>query len=246
MQHLRIVVLSRAKANSYPTSLLNNETIENAPPRPPKVACQQLARGPSIDRRSYQAQRRHRMPVGFSAEKNAKMEVVESKKNIIQGDALELIRHGRFGPISIGSSIAEVREFLSPIEGLEPEPLSTYDPNVEDTCVFVFECLRFYLKKKHGEEFKVSGIVVDALTEDEGFLDYDENIFFKCHGFRRKIKIEKIKRRLNNIGIDIIDQKTVAFWVELRTHPSCALILTFYEPEGIVEAKATLSKFELK
>lgn len=174
------------------------------------------------------------------------MEVGESKKNIIQGDALEMIRHGRFGPISIGSSLAEVREFLSPIEGLEPEPLITYDPDVEDTCAFVFDCLRFYLIKKHGEEFKVFAIVVDALTEDQGFLDYDENIFFKCHGFRRKIKIEKIKRRLNNIGIDIIEQKTVAFWVELRTHPSCALILTFYEPEGIVEAKATLSKFELK
>lgn len=76
------------------------------------------------------------MPATFSAETNAKMDVVESKRNIIQGDALEMIRHGRFGPISIGSSLAEVREFLIPIEGLEPEPLITYDPDVEDTCVF--------------------------------------------------------------------------------------------------------------
>lgn len=175
-----------------------------------------------------------------------KMEVDESKRNIIQGDALEIIRHGRFGPISIGSVLAEVREFLSPIEGLEPEPLITYDPDVEETFVFAFDCLRFYLRKKHGEEFKVFSIVVDSLTEDQGFLDCDEYIFFKCNGLRRNIKIEKIKRRLNNMGIAIIEQNTIAYSVELRTHPNGVLIFNFYPPEGSFEHTATFSQLVLK
>lgn len=174
------------------------------------------------------------------------MEVDESKRNVIQGDALEMIRHGRFGPISIGSSLAEVRDFLSPIEGLEPDHLITYDADVEDTWAFAFSSLRFYLKKKYDGDFNVSAIVVDSLIEYNGFLDDGDHIFFKCHGLRNKIKIQKIKRRLNNMGISVVEQKTVAYSVELHTHPYGALVFNFYPPEGVFEHNATFSQFVLK
>ncbi|WP_131833980.1 hypothetical protein [Ancylobacter aquaticus] len=174
------------------------------------------------------------------------MKISKNKKNIIQGDALEMIQHGRFGPISVGSSLSDVKDFLSQIEGLQPDHLSTYDSDAEDTWAFAFSSLRFYLNKKHHDEFKVSAIVVDATTKEDSSLDYENHIYFRCHGLRRGNRLKTIRRKLNDMGIDIIDQKTIAYSVELHTNRYGVLSFQFYPPEGIMEETATFSQFIIK
>lgn len=173
------------------------------------------------------------------------MKIGDSERNIIQGDALEMIRHGRFGPISVGSSLADVRDFLSPIEGLTLDHFVAYDDG-EDTWAFAFSSLRFWFKKRYDGEIKLSAIVVDAIPKEDGPLDYEDTIYFRCHNLRRGNRLKTIIRKLNKMGIDIIEQKTVAYWIELYTKPYGMLSFQFYPPEGIFEETAIFSQFVLK
>lgn len=161
--------------------------------------------------------------------------------------ALDFIKCGCFGPIRIGSTLGEVREFFKALSGLEEEYLHLVsdDESLEDLCVFVTGGLKIYLHKRYNDEFKVSSIIVWA-GKGTSFVDDESYIKFDCCNLRRGNSISTIKRKLREFGIEIKEQKTVAYSVELHTTPYGVLVFEFYPPEGVFESSAKFVLFMVK
>ncbi|WP_428031808.1 hypothetical protein [Ancylobacter sp.] len=175
-------------------------------------------------------------------------EIMDNSDKAINGDALEMIRCGRFGAISVGDTLENVKEFLNSIYELEKDYFSwgVYDDSIPDQCGFAVGGLRIHLQKDFDHIFRIIAIVVSSLKNDEDFLDIDKYIYFRCHGLNAGDKLSTIKKKLDNFGINIIRQITLTYSVELHTSPFGVLVFEYYPPEGIFEDNASFLQFELR
>ncbi|WP_425107337.1 hypothetical protein [Ancylobacter sp.] len=172
----------------------------------------------------------------------------DRRDKILHVSALDFIKCGCFGPIRIGSTLGEVRAFFKKLSGLEEEYLNlvSNDKSLEGLCVFVTGAIKIYLHKKYNDEFKVSSIFVEAVKKNTRFIDDERYIHFDCINLRRGNSISTIKRKLEELGIEIKEQKTVAYSVELHTNPYGVLVFEFYPPEGVFESTAKFVLFMVK
>lgn len=170
------------------------------------------------------------------------------KDKILHVSVLDFIKFGFFGPIRIGSTLSEVRAFFKALSGLEEEYLHLVsdDESLEAVCVFVTGGLKIYLHKKYNDEFRVSSIIVWAGNNRTRFIDDERSIQFDYYSLNRGNSISTIKRKLREFGIEIREQKTVAYSVELHTIPYGVLIFEFYPPEGVFEHTAKLILFMIE
>lgn len=174
--------------------------------------------------------------------------MIDHSNNVINGDALEMIQCGRFGAISVGDTLNDVKEFLKSVDELEKDYFSwgVYDDSIPDQCGFAVGGLRIHLRKDFDHIFRIISIVVSSLKNDEDFLDIDGYVYFRCHGLNSGDKLSTIKRKLDNLGINIISQNTFTYSVEIQTSPFGILVFEFYPPEGILEDEALFLQFELR
>lgn len=169
------------------------------------------------------------------------------RDKILHVSALDFIKFGFFGPIRIGSTLGEVRAFFKALSGLEEEYLHLVSDgeSLEGLCVFVTGGLKIYLHKRYNDEFRVSSIIVWA-GNGTTFVDDERYIKFDCCNLRCGNSISTIKRKLREFGIEIKEQKTVAYSVELHTTPYGVLVFEFYPPEGVFESTAKFVLFMVK
>lgn len=170
------------------------------------------------------------------------------RDKILHVSALDFIKFGCFGPISIGSTLGKVKAFFRSLSELEEEYLHLVsdDESLEALCVFVTGGLKIYLHKKYNDEFRVSSIIVWAGNNRTRFIDDEKYINFDYFNLNRGNSISTIKRKLREVKVEIKEQKTVAYSVELHTNPYGVLVFEFYPPEGVFESAAKFVLFMVK